>query len=166
MNDAESETGKSGRSTSIVIEADSALAPDAVVPSAVSTRGPQAIDEGMVTGICAGTDFATVLMPIGNSPMTSTSENVKPTGEVTVTVTVCPGLTVVPLAGDVIWSEGCLCGGGEATSGLLLMLAAVWASPLNANSASSDATNRSCFMVFPLSVRGRYLRPISWTRNL
>jgi len=96
------EVGKSGRSTSIVMETDWASCPEVVVPSAVSLYCPGAISDGMEIENCVGTIVATALIPIGFSPITSTCEKVAPAGELTLTDKFCPGFTMVPFVSDVI----------------------------------------------------------------
>jgi hypothetical protein len=98
----DNELGKSGRSTSMVIEAEWASCPATVVPSAVRRYWPGAMSDGMAMENWVGTEAATVLIPIGLSPITSTWANVAPAGELTATDRFCPGLTMAPFAGDVI----------------------------------------------------------------
>lgn len=99
---AESEVGRSGRSTSIKIVADCVNCPDEVVPTAVTMNVLQAMSVGIVMEKPAGTEVTRLVDPIGPSPMIPTCRKEALEGEVTDAVMVRPGFTTVPVVGDVI----------------------------------------------------------------
>src|SRR5258707_10444474 len=81
-----------------------------VTPDAVTIYGRSASCEGIVKVNCAGREVTTLLTSRGSSPTTPTAEKEEPLGDDTEKLTAWPGLTTVPSAGELIWSDGCVCG--------------------------------------------------------
>ena len=110
-------TGKSCLSTSISTEAIIRSLPDSGVPPTVSIYLPKSISFGMGTESSPGSGEIIPANPIGSRPIRATSGNKAGVGEVTVTVSVWPGFTMLPAEGSVIWSTGLACGTAAIVAG-------------------------------------------------